>query len=125
MTESDFRYALMRLGYTPDKNIAKALRRMVFHGDPLGPAGRMFDVRSHFLAAAYLRLRELQARFTVTADELEHWGLALDADVANALLAKMREQEAPIPKVEATVTAESLRASGCPEPLIERILNAS
>lgn len=118
MTEDDFRYILMRLGYTAEQPVALALYRVLGKGLPYGPSARAYSVPSHRVAAAVDRAREIEKHFTVTAAESE--GLS-----ANELLAYVRRREAPPPVRHATVTADQLRAAGLTDEQIEEMLGDS
>lgn len=118
MTEDDFRYILVRLGYTADQPVALALYRVLVKGLPYGPSARAYSVPAHRVTAAVDKAREIEKHFTVTAAEAE--GLS-----PNELLAYVREREAPPPVRQATVTADQLRAAGLTEEQIEGVLSAA
>ena len=118
MTEDDFRYILVRLGYTADQPVALALYRVLVKGLPYGPSARAYSVPAHRVTAAVDKAREIEKHFTVTAAEAE--GLS-----PNELLAYVREREAPPPVRQATVTADQLRAAGLTEEQIEGVLSAT
>lgn len=118
MTEDDFRYILVRLGYTADQPVALALYRVLVKGLPYGPSARAYSVPAHRVTAAVDKAREIEKHFTVTAAEAE--GLS-----PNELLAYVREREAPPPARQATVTADQLRAAGLTEEQIEGVLSAA
>lgn len=118
MTESDFRYVLLRLGYQPEQPAALALYRVLILGKPYGPTARSYSVPVHRLGQALERAKAIQKHFTVTDEEAA--GLS-----PNELLAYVREREAPPPVRQATVTADQLRAAGLTEEQIEGVLNAT
>lgn len=118
MTEDDFRYILVRLGYTPEQPAALALYRVLVKGLPYGPSARAYSVPAHRLSAAVDKAREIEKHFTVTDEEAE-------GKSANELLAYVREREAPPPVRQATVTADQLRAAGLTEEQIEGVLNVT
>lgn len=117
MTEDDFRYILVRLGYTPEQPAALSLYRVLVKGLPYGPSARAYSVPAHRLSAAVDKAREIEKHFTVTAAEAG--GLS-----ANELLAYVRWREAPPPVRQATVTADQLRAAGLTDEQIEEMLGA-
>ena len=117
MTEDDFRYILVRLGYTPEQPVALSLYRVLVKGLPYGPSARAYSVPAHRLSAAVDKAREIEKHFTVTAAESEGLG-------ANELLAYVRRREAPPPVRQATVTADQLRAAGLTDEQIEEMLGA-
>lgn len=118
MTESDFRYILLRLGYQPEQPAALALYRVLILGKPYGPTARSYSVPVHRLGQALERARAIEKHFTVTDEEAA--GLS-----PNELLAYVREREAPPPVRQATVTADQLRAAGLTEEQIEGVLSAT
>ena len=118
MTEDDFRYILVRLGYTPEQPISQSLYRVLVKGLPYGPSARAYSVPAHRLSSAVDKAREIEKHFTVTDEEVA--GMT-----ANELLAYVREREAPPPVRQATVTADQLRAAGLTDEQIEGVLNAT
>ena len=118
MTEDDFRYILVRLGYVPEQPVSLALYRVLVQGMPYGPSARAYSVPAHRVAAAVDKAREIEKHFTVTAAEAE--GLS-----PNELLAYVRRREAPPAVRRATVTADQLRAAGLTDEQIEGVLNAA
>ena len=119
MTESDFRYILLRLGYRPEQPAALALYRVLVLGKPYGPTARSYSVPVHRLGQALKRARAIEKHFTVTDEEVA------GRMTANELLAYVREREAPPPVRQATVTADQLRAAGLTEEQIEGVLSAT
>lgn len=115
MTEDDFRYILVRLGYGADQPISLALHRVLVKGLPYGPSARAYSVPPHRLSAAVDKAREVEKHFTVTAAESE--GLS-----ANELLAYVRRREAPPPVRQATLTADQLKAAGLTDEQIKGLL---
>lgn len=115
MTEDDFRYILVRLGYTTDQPIALALQRVLVKGLPYGPSARAYSVPPHRVAAAVDKAREIEKHFTVRAAESD--GLS-----ANELLAYVRRREAPPPVRKATLTADQLKAAGLTDEQIKGLL---
>lgn len=115
MLEADFRYILLRLGYSAEQPIAKALHRVLIKGDPYGPAARMFSVPSNYVAKAVAKARAIEAHFTVTAEEVD--GLS-----PNQILAYVRHREAPAPETSSVVTAAQLKAAGLTDDQIKEIL---
>ena len=115
MTEDDFRYILVRLGYMPEQPIALALYRVLVKGLPFGPSARAYSVPTHRLSAAVDKAREIEKHFTVT--NVEVGGLS-----ANELLAYVRRREAPPPVRQATLTADQLKAAGLTDEQIKGLL---
>ena len=115
MTEDDFRYILVRLGYGADQPIALALHRVLVKGLPYGPSARAYSVPPHRLSAAVDKAREIEKHFTVTNVEVE--GMS-----ANEMLAYVRRREAPPPVRQATLTADQLKAAGLTDEQIKGLL---
>ena len=118
MTESDFRYILVRLGYTPEQPTSLALYRVLVKGVPYGPSAKAYSVPAHRIARAVEMARAIEKHFTVTDDEVV--GMT-----PNQVLAYVRQREAPAPVQRATVTADQLKAAGLSDEQIQEILNAA
>ena len=115
MTETDFRYVLLRLNYKRDQLLALALHRMLVQGYPLGPAARSYGVPPGRLERVLPLVKEIERHFTVTDEEAN--GLT-----PNELLAYVRSREVAEPEVTGVVTASQLRAAGLTDDQIQEIL---